>query len=132
MSIAAYAKFLIEGLLSQHTNKDDSKTLEELLSEAKQHYDLVLPRKADADTRVDSVQIQSKKIIFHNTLFNGEKSEIDEGIFTDVLTDALQAELNRNKRLRRIFDKNGTIIYNYVDKHGDVITKIELQNKLQG
>ncbi len=132
MSIGSYAKFLIEGLLSQHTDKDDSKTLEELLTEAKQHYDLVLPRKADSDTRVDSVQIQRKTLIFHNTLFNGEKSEMDEDIFTDVLTDVLQAELLRNKRLRRIFDKNGTIIYIYVDKHGEVITKIELQNKLQG
>ncbi len=60
MNPIAYAKFFIGNLLSQFTRADDDKPLSQLLAEAKHYYDPVLPRKADADTRLDSVEVDGE------------------------------------------------------------------------
>jgi hypothetical protein len=132
MTISTYAKFFLDNLSSQFTTKDDSKPLPQLLTEAKGYYDPVLPRKADADTRVESVRVESSSLVFENTLFTAEKDELDGDEFKRILTDILTAEAHRLKILRRILDKGGCLVYRYVDMNGDLVTEITLPEPRDG
>jgi hypothetical protein len=132
MKPSTYAKFFLGNLSSQFTNKDDSKPLDQLLSETKSYYAAVLPRNADADTRVESVKIEDASLVFDNTLFTAEKDELDEDEFRAILTDVLKAEAHRLKRLRRILFKGGSLVYRYVDMNGNLVTEITLREQMDG
>jgi hypothetical protein len=128
MNPITYAKFFVGNLLSQFTHADDNKSLSQLLIEAKQYYDPVLPRKADADTRLDTVEVDECRLIMNSTLFTVTADELDAGEFRGALAPALVAEARRWKRLARILDKGGTLVYRYVDMHGTPFTDISISN----
>lgn len=128
MNPITYARFFVGNLLSQFTSADDDKPLSQLLAEAKQYYDPVLPRKADADTRLDSVEVDGSRLIMNNTLFTITADELDEGEFRGALAPVLVAEARRWKRLSRILDKGGTLVYRYVDMDGTPITDVSISN----
>ncbi len=126
MDLATYVKFFLGNLSSQFTRKDDAKTLEQLLVEAKQYWDPVLPRKADADTRLDSVEISGNQFVMNSTLFTVDKEELDPDEFASVLKPILVAEAHRRKRLSRILAKGGCLTYRYVDMNGEPVTDITI------
>ena len=128
MNPIAYAKFFVGNLLSQFTHADDNKPLSQLLIEAKQYYDPVLPRKADADTRLDTVEVDGCRLIMNSTLFTITADELDAGEFRGALAPILVAEARRWKRLKRILDKGGTLVYHYVDMHGTPFTDVSISN----
>ena len=51
---------------SQFSNKDDGKSLGQLLQEAEAYYSPMLPKNADADTRLESVEITESEIFDRN------------------------------------------------------------------
>ena len=128
MNPITYAKFFLGNLLSQFTTADDDKPLSQLLAEAKQYYDPVLPRNADADTRLDSVEVEGSRLIMNNTLVTVTADELDAGEFRGVLAPVLVAETRRWKRLSRILEKGGTLVYRYVDMDGMPITDVVISN----
>lgn len=128
MNPITYAKFFVGNLVSQFTRADDNKPLPQLLVEAKQYYDPVLPRKADADTRLDSVEVDGCRLIMNSTLFMIAADELDAGEFRGALAPMLVAEARRWKRLSRILDKGGTLVYRYVDMHGSPFTDVSISN----
>ena len=128
MNPITYAKFFVGNLLSQFGLADDAKPLEQLLLEAKQYYDPVLPRNADADTRLESVEVDGCRFIMNSTLFTITADELDPGEFRGALAPMLVAEARRRKRLQRILDKGGTLVYRYVDMNGTPFTEVSLSN----
>jgi len=126
MNPLTYFKFFIGNLSSQFTRQDDSKPLNQLLIEAKQYWDPVLPRNADADTRLESVAIDGCNFVMNSTLFTISKDELDPDEFAKALRPELIAEARRRKRLSRILAKGGTLTYRYVDMNGLPVTDITI------
>jgi hypothetical protein len=126
MNPVTYLKFFIGNLSSQFTRQDDYKSLEQLLIEAKQYWDPVLPRNADADTRLESVAVDGTHLVMNNTLFTVSKEELDPDAFAGALKPVLVAEARRRKRLSRILAKGGTLVYRYVDMNGLPVTDIKI------
>lgn len=64
----------------------------------------------------------------NSTLFTINADELDAGEFRGALAPILVAEARRWKRLKRILDKGGTLVYRYVDMHGTPFTDVSISN----
>lgn len=121
-------KFLFGHWRSQFSKSDDKKSLEQLLHEAKEFYNLIIPGNVDKDTFMSSCETEEKRLIFNCTLTSIEKSELEDDIdhFTTTLKDILKVQAQKTRRLGRILNKGGSIEYNYQDKNDDHVTTITL------
>ena len=121
-------KFILGHWKSQFLSIDDGKSLEQLLSEAQEYYNLKVPSKVDDYTYMDSCVFDNNKLVFNCTLFTVEKGEFEGEIdtFRDHLKSSLATQASRTKRLQRIINKEGILEYNYKDKNDEHITTIAL------
>jgi len=126
MSPLKYARFFLGNLSAEFSTRDDGKPLDQLLREAKQYYDPLLPGNSDADTRLESVQVEGSRLVLESTLFTVTNGELDVEEFEGMLRDALGTEAHRRKRLFRILKKGGSLVYRYNDRNGAHVTEIPI------
>ncbi|NLD39258.1 MAG: hypothetical protein GX654_20575 [Desulfatiglans sp.] len=131
MNPIKYARFFFGNITSQFGSADDTKPLDQLIKEAKEYFDPMLPRNADADTRLDSIEIDDRQLIMNSTLITATKDDINIDEFPRLLRRALRDEAYRRKRLKRILKKVGTLVYRYEDMNGDYVTEIGLCERLK-
>ena len=111
---------------SQFSSKDDEKPLAQLLEEAEAYYAPMLPKKADADTRLDSVEVTNTTFTMHSTLITMAREDLEGLDFGAEMRPILQQEARRVKRLGRILAKGGTLIYTYADMNGESVAEVRL------
>jgi len=86
-----------------------------------------LPVMLDSETRLDSVSALPENIFQYNyTLINISSDSLDIAGFQNYLEPMLINNVKTNPEMKTIKDNNTTLSYNYQDKHGNLIFKIDI------
>lgn len=114
--------------LASSVAQEPQKTpsLAERLEAFKSQYNGFLPRMADEETRLDSVEIRDKEFWFHFTFVNTLRSELEIPEFTPALEKATRAEAQRVGRYRDLLIHGATLVYTYKDKDGAHVATVKL------
>ena len=108
--------------------KTTHKSLDALLLENKAYYGRILPRMADEDTRVDSVDATTSELRFSCTLVTVSKAELDVQTLEAGMQQHLKQEARRVDNLNQLLKQGSTLVYSYKDKDGVHVAEIKVRN----
>lgn len=83
-----------------------------------------LPKMIDKDTRLDKVILIDKDISFNYTMVNLLATDLDIPKVESMMSANIKLEQCQNDGLKPILDEGRKLIYMYVDKEANAITKI--------
>jgi cell division protein FtsB len=83
-----------------------------------------LPKMIDKDTRLDKVILIDKDISFNYTMVNLLAADLDIPKLESIMAPNIKLEQCQNDGLKPILDEGRKLIYVYVDKEANAITKI--------
>ena len=126
--------FLIPCLLSAlitacSTPETSSKSLDKLLLDNKEFYGRVLPKMADEDTRIDSVEVAASELRFNCTLVTVSKAELDVQLLEGIMREQLMREAKSLENLDLLLKQGATLVYTYADRDGVLVTEIRIRNR---
>jgi len=85
------------------------------------------PEMVDEDTRLDSIILTEEGLLSYNyTLFKQDKSAINETAFQAYLIPRILNNVHVNRDLKMYRDSSVTMVFNYRDRNGELITEFSL------
>ena len=124
-----------ENHIQQYEKQIDKMSYQEALQETANIVNRGLPKVIDELTRCDSVSVgPGKRFTFHIMVIGYSKAEIQKLFDRSNQGTTMENSLKRssvksvrnNKELSFLKKNNTLIVYRYIDKAGDVVANIEL------
>jgi hypothetical protein len=85
------------------------------------------PEMVDDETRLDSVLLTPEvQLSYHYTLISRDRSDINEQAFRAYIIPRILNNVHANNDLKVHRDSSLTMIFNYRDRSGELITEISL------
>ena len=85
------------------------------------------PEMIDEDTRLDSILLtQEGHLSYNYTLFKQDKRAINETAFQAYLIPRILDNVHFNRDLKMYRDSSVTMVFNYRDRNGELITEFSL------
>jgi hypothetical protein len=84
------------------------------------------PEWVDSESRLDSVLLLAEGLTFYYSLPNKVKSTIDSKAFKAFLLPEIIDNIQANYRLQMHRDSSITMVFNYLDRNGELITEFSV------
>lgn len=85
------------------------------------------PEMVDEDTRLDSIFLtQEGHLSYNYTLIEQDKSSVNETAFKAYLIPRILNNVHANRDLKMYRDSSVTMVFNYWDRNGELITEFLL------
>ena len=99
------------------------------LASAAEQLNSKCPEMVDPESRLDSVLLLTEGLSFFYTLPNKEKSGISGQAFRAYLMPGIIDNIRTNPRMAMFRDSSVTMIFNYRDRSGGLITEFSVEAK---
>ncbi len=107
-----------------------SNSFEEQLKTAANEINKRCPAMVDKDTRLDNaIAGPGKTMTYNYTLVNHNKKDLDINVFESFVRPNHIKNIKTNQGIKSFRENNVTMIYNYKDKNGIFIYRIEIKPK---
>lgn len=99
------------------------------LASAAEQMNSKCPEMVDPESRLDSVLLVKEELSFYYTLPNKDKSGIGGPAFRAYLMPGIIDNIRTNPRMEMFRDSSITMIFNYRDRSGELITEFSVEAK---
>ncbi len=97
------------------------------LAEATELINSKCPEWIDAESRLDSVLLLPEGLTFYYSLPNKKRSTFNAEAFKAYLLPEIIDNIQTNYRLKMHRDSSVTMIFNYLDRDGELVTEISVK-----